>query len=275
MISLFLSIIMSVLIANLLPFFTKVKSIIILQVFLGNYFLASIFSFVDKGSPLSAAGSFEIITGSITGILFFATFLVYQHNITKNGVSLSVGVMRFSVVIPILMALMLFGEPILLLNVAGIILVLIAFAFLTDTRSFYSILWLGLLFLGTGIADSILKLYEQYGLESSRPFMIYLFGSAMIFNLLVVLLKKTQFHFSSFCFGMILGIPNRLTTKYFLDALQQIPASMVYPIFAASVVVLGVFSDIIIWKKKFNYKQRIALAIMVAGIALLYFRTSI
>ena len=273
MISLLLSVIMSVIIANLLPLFKRDKSINILQIFLGNYFLASIFSFIDKGSPLSQAGNFEIIIGSITGILFLTTFLIYQHNIPKNGVSLSVGAMRFSVVIPIIMALLVFGEPMLLLNIAGIILVLLAFAFLTNTKSFHSILWLGLLFLFTGIIDSIMKLYEQYGLESTRPFMIYIFGSAMIFNLIVVLFKKAPFHLKSFCFGMILGIPNRLTTKYFLDALQEIPATMVYPIFAASVVVLGIFSDVLIWKKKFNYKQKIALLIMVMGIVLLYINT--
>ncbi len=273
MISLLLSIIMSVAIANLLPFFKKDKSISILLIFLGNYFLATIFSFVDKGSSITDAGSFEIITGTITGVLFFATFLIYQHNISKNGVSLSVGAMRFSVVIPIIMALIVFSEPILILNISGIILVLLAFAFLTDTKSFHSILWLGLLFLFTGVIDTIMKFYEQYGLESTRPFMIYIFGSALIFNFLVVLYKKTPFHLKSFCFGMILGIPNRLTTKYFLDALQEIPATMVYPMFAAFVVVLGIFSDILIWKTKFNYKQKIALLIMVVGIVLLYINT--
>ena len=121
MIALLLSVIMSVAIANFLPLFKKDKTTKILHIFLGNYFLATIFSFVDKGSSIFEAGSFEIITGSFTGILFFATFLVYQHNISKNGVSLSVGAMRFSVVIPIIMALMVFGEPILLLNLAGII----------------------------------------------------------------------------------------------------------------------------------------------------------
>jgi len=272
MISLILSIIMSVIIANLLPLFKRDKDIKILQIFLGNYFLASIFSFLDKGSPLSDAGNFEIIMGSIAGILFLATFLIYQHNITKNGVSLSVGAMRFSVVIPIVMALIVFDEPLLLLNITGIVLVLLAFAFLTDTKSFHSILWLGLLFLFTGVIDSIMKFYEHYGLYSTRPFMIYIFGSALIFNFLVVLIKKTPFHLKSFCLGMVLGIPNRLTTKYFLDALQEIPATMVYPMFAASVVVLGIFSDVLIWKKKFNFKQKIALLIMVVGMVLLYIR---
>ncbi len=272
MIALLLSVIMSVAIANLLPLFKKDKTTNILHIFLGNYFLASIFSFIDKGSPLSDAGNFEMIIGSITGILFFATFLIYQYNISQNGVSLSVGAMRFSVVIPIVISLLVFNEPILLLNITGIILVLLAFTFLTDTKSFHSIFWLGLLFLFTGTIDSIMKLYEQYGLESTRPFMIYIFGSALIFNLFVVVFKKASFHFKSFCFGMILGIPNRLTTKYFLDALQEIPATTVYPMFAASVVVLGIFSDVLVWKKKFNYKQKIALLIMVIGIVLLYFR---
>lgn len=272
MISLLLSILMSVAIANLLSLYKKDLHVRILFVFLGNYFLATIFSVADQGSSIYLAGSFDIIMGAITGILFFATFLIYQHNITKNGVSLSVGAMRFSVVIPIIMALMIFKEPILWLNIAGIILVLLAFTYLTDTSSFHSIFWLMLLFLGTGIADSIMKLYEQYGLESTRPFMIFIFGSAMIFNFLVVLIKRTPFHLKSFCFGMILGIPNRLTTKYLLDALHEIPASVVYPFFAASVVVLGIFSDVIFWKKRFNYKQRIALIIMVVGIALLYIR---
>ena len=73
----------------------------------------------------------------------------------------------------------------------------------------------------------------------------------------------------SFALGMILGIPNQLTTKFFLLALKEIPAAISYPFFAGSVALLCVLSDIVIWKKKFGVVQKFSLALLTIGIILL------
>lgn len=266
---LILSIIASVLIGNLIFLYQKDKNLQILQVFLGNYFLASIFSFFSNNTNFSQLRIFDILIGCITGFLFLANFIVYQKNIKVNGLSLSVGVMRISLIIPTLLSIIVFTENILLINYIGIGIVLFSFTFRTETRNFHNLFWILFLFFITGITDSMLKVYDSVGLPEDGGFVFLLFSSAFIFNLIWFLLKRNKIVWKYFFWGMLVGIPNQLTTRFFLNSLQTVKAAIAYPLLASSVVVITILCDIFIWKKKFTIKQRIAFAFLVLGIVLL------
>lgn len=269
MIYLLISIICSVLIGNLLYIFKKDSDIKILQIFLGNYFLATIFSASMNNTPIQQIGFFEIGCGMLTGFLFLVNFLCYQKNININGLSLSVGTMRTSLIIPIFFALVLFHENISLPNIIGVGIIISAFIIVTETKKFHSFLWLGLLFLLTGIGESSLKFYEVYGLDAKGSYLFFLFGSAFIFNLIWIIVQKQKLHWKSLGYGLILGIPNMLTSKFLLNALEDIPATVVFPFSASAVVILTILADIFIWKKQFSRKRKISFALIIVGIFLI------
>ncbi len=269
---LFLSIIASAFIGNLIYLYQKDKKLQILQVFLGNYFLASIFSYISNTTNFSDVRFLDILLGCITGFLFLANFIVYQKNIKVNGLSLSVGVMRISLIIPTLLSIAVFSENILLINYFGIIIILFSFTFRTETRNFHNFFWILFLFFITGITDSMLKIYDTIGLPQDGAFVFFLFGSAFIFNLIWIGIQKRKIILKYFLWGMLLGIPNQLTTRFFLDSLQSVKAAIAYPLLASSVVVITILCDIFIWKKRFNVKQRFAFALLVVGIILLNVR---
>lgn len=272
MIYLFLSIIASAIIGNLIYLYQKDKNLKILQVFLGNYFFASIFSYFSKTPNFGQVRFLDILLGCLAGFLFLANFIVYQKNIKVNGLSLSVGVMRISLIIPTLLSIIVFSEQISTLNYLGIGIILFSFTFRTETRNFHNLFWILFLFLITGITDSMLKIYDSVGLSANGAFVFFLFGSAFVFNLIWIAGQQSRIVWKYFFWGMILGIPNQLTTRFFLDSLQSVKAAIAYPLLASSVVVITILCDIFIWKNKFNFKQKLAFAFLVVGIVFLNVR---
>lgn len=269
MIYILLAVLASSIIANLLKLFSHIKDLKILHIFLGNYILATVFSLVMNDLPLSKTRPLEIGLGAFTGFLFLACFLIYQKNIHSNGISLSIGAMRFSMVIPTFFAILYFGESLHTINYVGLIIVPIAFSFLVDFRKLHNIFMLILLFIFTGLNDLNLKIYDHFGYESSGLFILYLFGGALIFNLLVIGFRRQNFHWKSIGFGLLLGIPNQLTSKFFMMSLKSVKASIAFPLFAAGVLVISILSDIFFWKQRFSRNQNLALILLVIGIILL------
>ncbi len=269
MLYLFISIICSATIGNLLYLFKKDKDIKILQIFLGNYFIALIFSAFMNKTPLGQIGYFDVFWGMLTGFLFLVNFLCYQKNIKINGLSLSVGTMRISLIIPILFALIVFKEMLFITNYIGILIIIVAFVIVMETKKFHSIAWLLLLLTLTGLAESSLKIYEVFGLPQKGGYLFFVFTSAFIFNAIWLLFEKQKIHWKSIGYGLVLGIPNMLTSKFLLKALGEIPATFVFPFSASAVVIITVLADIFIWRKQFSTKRRISFALIVVGIFLL------
>jgi drug/metabolite transporter (DMT)-like permease len=266
---LILSILCSAIIANLMIVFNKDKNNDILVIFLGNYFVATLFSLISNKTPFADVRTFEWIIGASAGVLFLINFLIYRKNIVLNGMSLSVSVMRMSLIIPIIVSVILFKDSVFFFNVFGIGIILLSFFLMKGLHSFKSIGWIIMLIFVTGISETAMKIYDEFGLPDQGLFVIILFSSAFITNLFVIIFKRRRFILKSFGQGMILGIPNMLTTLFFLKSLKSVPASIAFPLLASGVVIACVFADIVFWKKTFTLKQKMTFAMMIIGIILL------
>lgn len=269
MINLFLAIITAVLIGNFFVFFQKNKEVDIFWVFLGNYFLSAVFTLFSQKLSFHQINPFDIYLGIFVGFMFLHNFLIYEKNISVNGLSLSIGIMRVSLIIPIFLSVFLFKELIGLPNYAGILLIVFSFALMTETRSFHNLFWILLLFIMTGITDSTLKIYDEYGSPDKSIFLVTIFTTAFLLTIVYLIILKRKFNWISVFYGLLLGIPNQLTTKFFLKSLDSLPAPIVYPAFASGVVIFTLLCDVFIWKKHFTKKQRIAFILIVIGITLL------
>ncbi len=266
-----LSVLCSLLIANYLRMLKHRQNISILSLFLGNYLLASIFSFFLNGGLPVDAGSFEILLGTATGFLFLINFLVFQKNIAVNNLSLSVTVMRISVIIPVIAALGFFGESINAANAAGIVIIMISFLNGEGKGPASDRKWLFLLFLLTGLTDSSLKIFEVYSPKPDSLFLAVVFSSAFFFNLLILIIKGS-FDFRFFLCGFLLGIPNQLSSLFFLLSLRHYPAAIVYPMISTLIVIFSIICDLLLWKQKFSRRQKLFFLLMIIGIVLINIR---
>ncbi len=272
MMYLLLAILSSVLIGNLLVVFSKDKSSDIRIIFLGNYLVASLFSLSIALPQGLVFNSFDIWFGALAGLLFLANFIAYQKNISINGLSLSVGTMRVSVIIPILVAVACFSDRISLVHVLGITIIVTAFGYIADTKTLKNLIWLLFLFLISGVTESTLKIYNELGRANQSPFLFVIFTSAGLFTLLWIVLEKRKLHLKSLLYGFLLGIPNQMSSLFFLKGLKTVSATVAYPFYTSGIVIISVLCDIFIWKKVFTMKQRIALMLLIVGIVIISFR---
>lgn len=273
MIFLVLSIIASVAIGNLLHLYKEKDSKLkILQVFLGNYLVASLVSFFMIDDFELSFNAFDLSLGVVFGTLFLVNFIIYQENIVKNGMAMSISVMRISVVIPILVSLIFFKEALPWLNYFGVIIVVTAFLLMGKSSSIRSRIWLLILFLVTGFTEIGLKLFHEIAVTSHNQMLFYLFTSAFLINLVLIIWKKEKIQIKYLIAGLVLGVPNQLTSYFFLMGLNSVEAAYAYPLVSSNVVLLGFITDKIIWKSKFSLYQYIIFALILLGVILLNIR---
>lgn len=269
MIFLILSMLCSVAIANLLTWFNRNQRNDIYYIFAGNYLVAAGFSWSTNSLPLTQAGGWEIGLGVIAGAFFLINFLIYQKNIIVNGQSISVGVMRISLIVPTLLSILIFSEVLHFSKYLAIVLIIIAFLRLSFTGHINKTGLALMLFLITGVTDSFMKIYDEKGLDDPSLYLAILFTAALVVTILLILYKRRKFNLVSLLLGFILGIPNQLTTKFFMASLTSIPASVAYPLLASGVVLLALVTDALIWKRKFSLKALAAYGLLMLGIVFL------
>lgn len=269
MLYLFLGILCSVLIANLLMLFQRKQAQDIFVIFLGNYFVATLFSLYNAKSSMSIPRVGELLFAVLAGAMFLINFVVYNTNIRKNGLSLSVGVMRSAVVIPVLLSVWWFSDPLSLQAIMGITVLLLGFGMLSDRQKIGNLLWILLLFGITGLTDMSLKVYFELGKIDKNLFLFFLFAAAYFFSLFVIVGSKRKVSYVGILFGFALGIPNQLSSLFFLKGLDSVSATIAYPLVASGIVICSIISDRIFWKRAFNRKQSLAFLLLVAGIALI------
>lgn len=269
MLYLLLSVFCSVLIANLLMLHNRQGGHGILPVFLGNYLVAGLFSFAALPAPGAPLPVFDLVLGILCGAFFLLNFLVYQRSIVVNGLSLSVGVMRISMIIPVLLAVLMFRDRLNVWNLAGIITGLAAFGLRANLKELHNLLWILGLFLVSGLTDAGLKLYKELGSGAEPTFVCIIFSSAFVFTLLAILLGKQLPRPASLLFGCALGIPNRYSTVFFLRGLDSVPASIAYPLVAVAIMLLSIVSDLIIWKKQAKARDALLWTLLLLSLLLL------
>jgi drug/metabolite transporter (DMT)-like permease len=247
----------------------KDNSAPIVVIFLGNYLCAALIS-LSLSVPVSGDLSFvEIVSGVVFGVLFIISFLTYQRNIRTNGVSLSVAIMRMSLLIPIIVSIAIFKDKLGLINIIGVMIVFSIFLLMGKLKGRANILWLFYLFLTVGCAETGMKVFKEIGKHSDNVFLLLVFTSATLIALTISLIQKKMIVSKYLLWGVLLGIPNQLTALFFMKSIEQIPAVVAYPTLAASVLVGSVASDALIWKSRFTRKEVMLLTLILIGVILI------
>ena len=116
-------------------------------------------------------------------------------------------------------------------------------------------------FIGIGINDFALKFFKVWRSELEEPFFIFfIFSSAFIYSTIYIIIKKIRISPQTAMWGVLLGIPNVLTTVFLLSALAILPAIVVFPLMNVGIILLTTLLAFLIWKEKLNSWGVLALA---------------
>jgi len=241
----------SVLIAHFLKV-TEFKKLSTTKVLTVNYVIASTVAFLTPFGGVELDFSFSnalpaLVLAVIVGFIFIANFFIYSKSVSKNGVGISVAAMRMSLLIPVLLSTFWYLELMDVRQWAGFMTVIVAlFLLLPNKRKMLrepkSAAWLlVLLFLGTGLGDGSLKIFEvdYSSYLTKEQFMGTVFLSATLVGFGAVLFKgDLKFSKKELGMGILVGIPNLYSAIFLIEALEVMNGAVVYSV-VNTLTVLG------------------------------------
>ena len=241
----------SVLIAHFLKV-TEFKKLSTTKVLTVNYVIASSVAFLTPFGGAELDFSFTnalpaLVLAVIVGVIFIANFFIYSKSVSKNGVGISVAAMRMSLLIPVLLSTFWYMELMDIRQWAGFVTVIVAlFLLLPNKRKMLrepkSAAWLlVLLFLGTGLGDGSLKVFEvdYSSYLTKEQFMGTVFLSATLVGFGAVLLNgDLKLSKKELGMGILVGIPNLYSAIFLIDALEVMNGAVVYSV-VNTLTVLG------------------------------------
>lgn len=272
----------SVVIAHFLKF-VESKKLDTIRVLTVNYFTATVIAFLVTGTGEVMQldlqeGFFALGLATVVGVIFIANYFIYSKSVHHNGVGISVAAMRISLLVPVLLSTAWYLELLTFRQWIGVFLVFITlFLLLPNKRKMlhepFSAAWLlVLLFVGTGIGDASLKVYEVEfsALLSKEYFMGIVFMTAFVIGLIVSLVqKKGDFNKMEVLLGVAIGVPNLYSAIFLIEALERMNGAVVYSSVNVLTVLGGTMLGIIKWGDLLTKVQWTGILFTIISILLL------
>ncbi len=242
-----------------------------------NYIVCVILSVIASGVgnlfPAQDGIGITLGLGVINGFLYLGGFVLLQVNIKRNGVVMSTTFMKLGLLVPMIFSLLVFGEKMNLVQSIATILALASIVLINSQKeeTNLSFKWgLILLLLVNGGANGMSKVYDEVGNEAlSAQFLLYTFAVACLLCWGLALYKKEKITKYHVIYGVAIGVPNFLSAKFLLKAVQTLPAVIAYPTFSVGAIIVVSFVGICFFKEKLDRKQWIAIAGILVALVLL------
>lgn len=239
---------------------------------------------LQGATPMSVVPTALVGLGVAQGVLFIVGFWLFSLAIREAGMGLAAGVMRLSVVIPVLASWAIWREQATVVQILGLMLGGIAFFLVarpaeSATTSSGSKLGafgvLGLLFLTGGVVDVLNKAFAiEYSSTVPRPtFLLFVFGVAFAMGLGAVLVQGLRTgcwpNKAVLGWGTLIGLLNYGSADFFLLAIEILPAPFVFPANSIAIVLGATLVGWGVWQERIRRVNAIGLAMAVAALALL------
>ena len=268
-----LSAICSLIIANILRY-ARQHELPFMPIMTMNYLQAALVSVVlCFGNDSMLPTRLDVPLGALNSLLYLGGFLLYFEAVKNCGISIAVSVMRLSVALPVLSGVLWFGETLSLYQLLGLILMAVALIsigrFGRATISTKAMGWLLLLFLVIGCSSVIDKTYNFYGNSGKNLYLAALFFTAFLLSALLTRLHRLRFSGRIVGIGLLLGIPNQLTSLFLLMALSTVDSVVAFPTLAISVLSGSMLCDRFIWGEPFTREKLFLIATSMVAIVLL------
>jgi drug/metabolite transporter (DMT)-like permease len=218
------------------------------------------------------------------GCCFFCVFNLMGYVANNVGVTVASVASKLSLVIPVIVAVFLYGDSFTILKGMALLLALIAVFLTSITKATHDkhieakgLVLAFIIFLSSGLNDSLVN-YASVKLMNNdefHDFNILIFTFASLSGVLVllwrVLFRNEMVPFKAVIGGVILGVPNYFSLLFIIKALH-IPgwnSSVIFPINNMGIVVLTAVCALILFKEKLLNANVIGIGLALAAILLL------
>ena len=251
-----------------------------------NYFVAGSFSLLFTHPKTVYFEAVHLWLPALAlGALFVSIFYLIAKTTEKMGVSVASVANKMSVVIPVLLAFMIYKDSPGALKVLGILVALLS-VFLVSSSSKKEethaekrswILPLAV-FLGSGIIDAMVNYVQKKLVHTETEtacFSGLSFYAAGVIGLLAFLFfykeKKKINVKKTLLAGTILGTPNYFSIYFIMKAIDSncMQSSVLYPVLNVSVVLGSTFCAFLFFSEKLSMKNFLGISLSVLAIVLI------
>ena len=249
-----------------------------MAMFMANYAVCSLLSYFFMGGipvfPNEPGSSFTLTIGAISGVWYLVGFLFMQWNMRENGVVLSSTFNRLGVIVPTIMAMVVFKESPKMVQIIGILVALVAIVLMQFEKDSAEAggkkIWLVVMLLSAGFCDSLTNIYDKLGNPVLKDnYLLYTFFMALICATILTIRAKKKISKWDLFFGFIIGVPNYFSSWVMFEALKSVPAVIAYPVSSVGTILAISVGSVILFKEKISNQKKFALALVVAAMAML------
>ena len=213
------------------------------------------------------------LLGVITGVLCLACYLIFQVSIRRNGVVLSSAFSTLGLMVSIVMSILFFGEKPTVLQTIGFILAIGAILLMNyqkeEIQPGFNMGLLLVLLLG-GASDAMAKVFEELGTSSQEPqYLFYTFFVALVLCTAIMIHKKQRLGRWGILFGVLIAIPNFVSTRFMLSALAVIPAVIAYPASSVGTILTVTLAGVLFFHERLSKRQWIGIGAILIALILL------
>lgn len=227
-------------------------------------------TFLDWSDPLKVRAA---IFGLVSGVFFYVGFYLYQRSVRACGATLAGAFGKIGILIPATLSLILWRESPSLVQWLGIVIAIVAILVTVinfkdmKVEAVHGILLI-FFFIG-GLGDFSTKVFEVYNaIEYTELFLFMNFLSAMIWSLPGAL-RQHERNRQNLYAGMMVGLPNLMTSYFLVYAMTKVSAVIVFPIFSGGTVVTVSLLSSLLFKEKLKQKEYLAITMIVLALILI------
>lgn len=247
--------------------------------FMSNYLVCSLIAFLfmeDKHLFVMREGlPFAAGLGLFSGCLYLMSFVLMKFNISKNGVMLTSVFMKLGVLVPTLMAVVIFREAPTVFQIVGFAVAIAAIVLIYlepggDNKLSKTGIFLLLLLAVSGLTESMANIYDKLGVSAIKDhFLLINFFVAFLLATAFTLIKHKPVSWKDIAFGAAIGVPNYFSTRFLLLSLGRLPAVVVYPVYNIGAIVLIGAAGLVMFKEKLSGRKLIGFILILAALVLL------
>ena len=235
--------------------------------------MAALFTLPSGLVPTGEGSAFTWMLGIVSGALYLASFLLLQWNIRVNGVTLPATFMKLGVLVPTIMSMIFFAEmPSLMqaLGIAGAVAAILMIRLEKGGEKAKNAAGLLILLVGGGSTDATSKVFEELGSAAQKnQFLLITFAVALVLCILLARSRGEGLTAKDAAFGMLIGIPNYLSSRFLLLSLAHVPAVIAYPTYSVGTIVLVTLLGKLLFGERLSRRQLAALGVILVSLALL------
>lgn len=253
-----------------------------------NYLVAATLGFSLNADLLALDSILEaswLPNALILGLLFIILFNVMALTTERLGASVGSIANKMAMIVPVVFAVIYYGDSINLFKVLGIVLALLGIVLSslkpkTFKDSFQkSDLWLPfILLIGSGFIDTFVKYTEEYSIKSQSDAQLFsagIFATAFLVGGIASLIRaeKGLFKPRNLLGGGLLGLVNFGSIYFLLETFRSagLQSSVVFPINNVGVVLLTSLFSYWLFKERFSKLNQVGILCAVMAVLLIAF----